>query len=76
MLSYINKIKSRYVIGLPTTCDYQHCAGKEVLMLESCLLSFIFHCQYYTTSLIFLLDILLFLMFAYFGSICNKDNQI
>ena len=53
VLRYINKVKSRHGIELPTTCGYQNCGEKRVLMLELCLLDLIFHYQYYTTYCIF-----------------------
>ena len=43
IMSYINKVKSRHGIGIPTTCGYPHGGEKYVLMLEICLLNLIFH---------------------------------
>ena len=38
-------MKSRNGIGHPTTCGYQHCGEKQVLMLELC-----FSILFFTTS--------------------------
>ena len=51
LLRYANKAKSRHVIGIPTTCGYQH-YGQKVLMLEICLLNLILHFQWITTHCI------------------------
>ena len=41
VLSYINRVESRYVIELQATCDDQNCGEKKVLMLRICLLNVI-----------------------------------
>ena len=43
VLRYINKVKSRHDIGLPTNCGYHHCGEKQVLILELCLFNLILH---------------------------------
>ena len=35
VLSYINKVKSRCGIGIPTTCGYQHCGEKTGFNVRS-----------------------------------------
>ena len=37
VLKFINKVKYRHVIGLLTTCGYQHCGGKKGFNVRSML---------------------------------------
>ena len=52
ILMYTKKVKSRYVIGLPTTCSYRNCGKNMFLILELCLLNLNLHYQSYKMNCI------------------------
>ena len=73
----MNKLKSIHGIVIPTTSGYQHYGGKTGFGVRA------MFAQYYFTLLVnhnilyhFLLDILSFHIFSYFGRRYNKDNKL
>ena len=70
------RVKSRHGIGLQSTCEYQNCVEKEVLFVKAMFdQSFFVMLVIHSTLRHFLLEILSFHLFDYFGRRYNKDKN-